>query len=368
MKQNTNRLQSIDALRGFDMCWIMGVPGIIYALSGIFGGNTWAWCSEQMEHVPWDGFHLMDLVFPLFLFIAGVSFPFSLAKRRERNGTNGPIYRHIIKRTCILVLLGFVYNGWLNMDVATFRFASVLAHIGLAWCFGALLYMHIRKESLIWTTILAILLGYGLLNLYVLAPDAVGTNTLVPDNNIVAWFDRNFLPGVLYNGNYDPEGLLSLVPAIATALLGMLSGNYLMRSQARPSRKALTLFLSGAVLLLLALLAETVIPFNKALWSSSFVLLTGGLSILLLALFYWTIDVLGFTRWSFFFRVIGLNSIAIYMAQVIVNFSGINSFFLTGIATRLFPAFQSLILSMGYVAVCWLFLWFLYQKKVFIKV
>ncbi|WP_321332241.1 DUF5009 domain-containing protein [uncultured Bacteroides sp.] len=368
MEQKTNRLQSIDALRGFDMCWIMGVPGIIYALSGIFGSTTLAWCSEQMEHVPWDGFHLMDLVFPLFLFIAGVSFPFSLSKRRERNTPYSALYLHIVKRTAILILLGFIYNGWLALDVASFRFASVLAHIGLAWCFGALLYMHIRKEVVIWACVLSILIGYALLNLCVLAPDAIGTNPFVPENNIVAWFDRSFLPGVLYNGNYDPEGFLSILLAIATALLGMICGNYLMRIQITPSRKAFTLFLFGVALLVLSVVTEIIIPYNKALWSSSFVLLTGGISILLLSLFYWVIDVLHFTRWSFFFRVIGLNSIAIYIAQRIVDFYGIDSFFLSGVATRILPGIQSLLLSAGYVAVCWLFLWFLYKKNIFIKV
>lgn len=367
MKQTKDRLQSIDALRGFDMCWIMGVPGIIYALYGIFGGETLKSCWEQMEHVPWNGFHLMDMVFPLFLFIAGVSFPFSLAKRREKGVKDSSMYLHLVKRTCILILLGFVYNGWLNLDVSSFRFASVLAHIGLAWCIGSMLYMNINRKWVIGIVIAATLLGYGLLNGLVLAPDAVSTDPLLPENNIVAWFDRQFLPGVLYNGIFDPEGWLTLIPATTTALIGMLTGNYLREGGVKPSSKVFVLLLGGSILFVLALLADLVIPINKALWSSSFVLLTGGISIILMASFYWLIDVRQFRGWAFFFRIIGLNSIFIYMAQQIISFSGISSFFFSGLAHAL-PQLQSLIMSCGYVAVCWLLLYYLYRKNIFIKV
>ena len=367
MKQTNGRLQSIDTLRGFDMCWIMGIPGIIYALYNIFGGETLKSCWDQMEHVPWNGFHLMDMVFPLFLFIAGVSFPFSLAKRRNKEAKDSALYLHLIKRTGILILLGFIYNGWLNMDVSTFRFASVLAHIGLAWCFGSILYMNFRNKRMLGLIIILILIGYALLNALVLAPDALGTNPLLPENNIVAWFDRQFLPGVLYNKIYDPEGWLTLIPAISTALIGMLTGDYLRRDSVSPSLKTIVLLSTGFAMLIVSLLVNMVIPFNKALWSSSFVLLTGGISILLMASFYWIIDVRQYKKWTFFFRVIGLNSIFIYMAQQIIDFTGITSFFLGGLG-HVLQSFQPLILSCGYVAVCWLLLYFLYRKNIFIKV
>lgn len=367
MKQTRDRLQSVDALRGLDMCCIMGIPGIIYALYDTFGGNFLKSCWEQMEHVPWNGFHLMDMVFPLFLFIAGISFPFSLAKRRENGARDSSMYLHLIKRTCVLILLGFVYNGWLNLNVSSLRFASVLAHIGLAWYIASMLYMNINKKWMIGIVIAVTLLGYGLLNALVLAPDAVSTDPLLPENNIVAWFDRQFLPGVLYNGIFDPEGWLTLIPAATTALIGMLTGNYLRASKVNPSSKVFVLLLAGSILFVLALIADLVIPINKALWSSSFVLLTGGISIFLMASFYWLIDVCQFRRWVFFFRIIGLNSIFIYMAQQIIGFSSISSFFFSGLAHAL-PQVQSLIMSCGYVTVCWLLLYYLYRKNIFIKV
>lgn len=367
---SVKRLQSIDALRGFDMFWIMGAPGIIAALYGLFGGNAFEWCNTQMEHVPWDGFHFMDMVFPLFLFIAGVSFPFSLDKRREQAESNAVIYKHLLKRTVLLILLGIIYNGGLKHDFDTApRLASVLAHIGLAWFFGAIIFMNTKKAYVRVLWIAGLIIGYGLLNALVLSPNAVGTNPFVLENNIVTQFDRWFLPGRLYKENYDPEGILSLIPAISTALMGMISGNFLKNNlSVKPSRKALSLLLFGVVLIALAMVSGEFIPFNKRLWSSSFALLTGGISLMLLALFYFMVDVLQWTRWSYFFRVIGMNSITIYMAQALINFQDINVMLLGGISSLFPDPVGELILNCGYVAVCWLFLWFMYKKKIFIKV
>jgi len=369
MTQNNNRLQSIDALRGFDMLWIMGGPGIIAALYTILGGKPLEWLHLQMEHVPWDGFHFMDLIFPLFLFIAGLSFPFSLDKKREKQESNRQIIGDLVKRTLKLIALGLVYNGFLKLNFPNVRFASVLAHIGLAWFFAGLVYVYSEKLSTLAVWVVSILVGYGALNLLVLSPEAVGGNPFLPENNIVCQFDRWFLPGVLYNGNFDPEGFLSVIPAIATALAGMMTGRYLKRNTTHtPNRKVTVYLVAGTALILLSLLVNRVIPINKALWSSSFMLLTSGISILLFALFYWIIDVRQWRGWAFFFRVIGLNSITIYMAQTIINFYGISDYFLGGIAAKLPKDFAWLLESVGYVAICWLFLYFLYRKKVFLKV
>lgn len=369
MEQNNNRLQSIDALRGFDMLWIMGGPGIIAALYGILGGKPLEWMHLQMEHVPWDGFHFMDLIFPLFLFIAGLSFPFSLDKKREKQESNRQIIGGLVKRTLKLVALGLIYNGFLKLNFPGIRYASVLAHIGLAWFFAGLIYLYSPKITTLAIWAFSILAGYGALNLLVLSPEATGSNPFLPGNNIVCQFDRWFLPGVLYNGNYDPEGFLSVIPAIATALAGMMTGRYLKRNTTHsPSRKVMVYSVAGVSLIALALLINTFIPINKALWSSPFMLLTGGISILLFALFYWIVDVRQWRGWTFFFRVIGMNSITIYMAQAIVNFYGISEFFLGGIASKLPEAYGSLLLSLGYIATCWILLYFLYRKKVFLKV
>ena len=164
---------------------------------------------------------VMDLIFPLFLFIAGLSFPFSLDKKREKQESNRQIIGDLVKRTLKLIALGLVYNGFLKLNFPNVRFASVLAHIGLAWFFAGLVYVYSEKLSTLAVWVVSILVGYGALNLLVLSPEAVGGNPFLPENNIVCQFDRWFLPGVLYNGNFDPEGFLSVIPAIATALAGM---------------------------------------------------------------------------------------------------------------------------------------------------
>ncbi|MEA4840909.1 MAG: heparan-alpha-glucosaminide N-acetyltransferase domain-containing protein [Bacteroidales bacterium] len=369
MEKTGKRLHSLDALRGFDMFWIMGAPMIVASLYDIFGGNALSWCNIQMEHASWDGFRLMDLVFPLFLFIAGVSFPFSLGSRREKKESDSKIRRHLLKRALTLVLLGALYNGLLHNGFGNPRFASVLAHIGIAWFLATIIYMYTPKRSFLGIWIGCIVIGYGLLNMLVLSPDAVGTNPFLPENNIVAQFDRWFLPGKLYKGIFDPEGLLSLIPAVATALLGMVAGSYLKnQGKDSPSRKSLVLFTGGIILILLGELTSLVIPFNKALWSSSFMLLTGGISLSLLATFYWIVDVKKWDKWAFFFRVIGLNSITIYLAQAVIKFSDVSDFFLGSFIALVPKPVGELISGCGYVAVCWLFLWYLYKKNIFIKV
>jgi predicted acyltransferase len=345
MQQNNNRLQSIDALVGFDMLWIMGGLGIIAALYAIFGGKPLEWLHLQMEHASWDGFHFMDLIFPLFLFIAGLLFLFSLDKKREKQESNPQIIGDLVKRTLKLIALGLIYNGFLKFNFPEIRYASVLAHIGLVWFFTGLIYIYSQKLSTIVIWAVPILVGYGTLNLLVLSPEATGNNPFLPENNIVCQFDRWFL---FYNGNFDSESFLSIILAIATAIAGMMTGRYLKRNATHtPNRKVLLYLVEGAALIVFALLVDTFIPINKALWSSSFVLLTGGISILLFAFFYWIINVLQWRGWTFFFRVIGLNSITIYMAQSIVNFYGISEYFLGGIASKLPKDFGWLLESVG---------------------
>jgi len=367
----SNRLQSIDALRGFDMIWIMGFETIIITLSVFAGGSVLGWMAEQMEHVPWNGFHFMDLIFPLFLFISGVSFPFSLAKRRANNNTDRDIHKHIFLRAFLLVVIGFVYtNGGLKLDFATDRYASVLARIGLAWMFGALIYMHTSKNSVRFIWITAILLFSSLLTGLVPAPDApAGASIFSPEGNIGPWFDRQLLPGTLYGGNFDPEGFLGIIPAIATALTGMMAGTLLAdKGRFSANKKAAILLVSGSVLITASQLFNLIIPINKALWSPSFVFITAGISLVLLSAFYWIIDVKGYRKWTLPLRVIGMNSITIYLAQAIINFWAVSAFFFGGFAALFSKEAAGLINACGYVTVCWLFLWFLYKKGIFLKI
>lgn len=217
--------------------------------------------------------------------------------------------------------LGLVYNGLFNLDFATLRLPSVLGRIGLAWMFAAMLFIRFGIRTRI-AIAAGILVGYGLLLQFVAAPDAAGAGPLTEAGNIVGYIDRTIMPAHLYgNRGFDPEGLLSTLPAIVTAMLGMFTGesSAAPRSRSPGSRKALRMAAGAAVLLVLALCLDPLQPVNKKLWTPAFVFAAGAYSLGMFALFYYIIDVRQWRRWSYFFQVIGLNSITIYMLQRIVR-------------------------------------------------
>lgn len=365
----SQRLQSLDALRGFDMFFIMGGGSLFIALATLFPIPFFEAIAGQMSHVEWNGVHTEDMIFPLFLFIAGISFPFSLAKQREHGMKDAAIYNKIIRRGLTLVLLGFIYNGLLNFDFEHQRYASVLGRIGLAWMFAALIFVNTRTITRVWITV-AILVGYWLLLAFVPAPDANGAGIFTMEGSLVGYVDRVLLPGRLHLAVHDPEGILATLPAIGTALLGMFTGEFI-KSQKKgftDTKKVLCLLVTGCIFVVVGLLWSLFLPINKNLWTSSFVCLVGGISMLLFALFYYTIDVKGFCRWTLFFTVIGMNSITIYLAQCFVDFSYTSRAILGGIGGLLPESAQPLFFAIGYIAVCWGFLYFLYRKRIFLKV
>jgi len=365
-KKKDIRLMSLDALRGFDMLFIMGLAAWIVSVCNFFpDSGIMQWLSGQMEHVEWNGLTHHDTIFPLFLFVAGISFPFSLAKQQASGKSMRSIYYKIVKRGGILVLLGCVYNGIFGLDFENMRYASVLGRIGLAWMFAALLFVNFKMSVNIIISVV-ILVGYWLL--LWLVPG--GTDPFSLENNLVGKIDMVILPGRLHEGVFDPEGLFSTLPAIVTAMLGMFTGKFvqLPNEQYSGKKKALYMFIAAVVLILIGLLWGYTFPINKKLWTSSFVCVVAGYSLLMFALFYFIIDVKGYVGWSFFFRVVGLNSITIYLAQRIVNFGQISDFFLGGLASKCPEALAVLINTTGYVVICWLFLYFLYKKKIFLKV
>ena len=368
-KQQPRRLRSLDALRGFDMLFIMGGGSLIVALATLFPSAFFQSLAEQMSHVKWDGIHVEDMIFPLFLFIAGISFPFSLEKQRSVGMTDGAIYRKIIRRGLTLVFLGCVYNGLLNLDFANQRYASVLGRIGLAWMFAALIFVNTKMRTRAFIT-MGILVGYWLLLTFVPAPDGNGAGVFSMDGCLVGYVDRILLPGKLYHTIHDPEGLLSTVPAISTALLGMFAGEFvkLHREGLTEQKKVVCLLLCGVTLLIIGSLWSLIFPLNKNLWTSSFVCFVGGVSMILFALFYYVIDVRGCRRWTLFFTVIGMNSITIYLAQQFIQFSYTSDALFFGLICLVPEPAQPLIAAMGYIAVCWGFLYFLYRQRIFLKV
>ena len=360
------RLLSLDALRGFDMLFIMGLTPVVAGLCNAFGFDDGCWLAQQMRHVDWHGFAQHDTIFPLFLFIAGVAFPFSCAKMRERGWSASRICGKIAWRAFALVMLGMAYNGLFNKGFGEVRWASVLGRIGLGWAFAALLYLAFSLRSRI-VIALGILVGYWAVMRYAAVPGApAGADPWSAEWNFAAYVDKLFLPNATKG---DPEGLLSTLPAIVTAMLGMFTGEFVRwKERLGGGAKVLVMFAAAAVLLAVGLAWSNWMPVNKKLWTSTFVLVAGAYSLVLFAAFYWIVDVKMCRRWTFFFRVVGMNAITVYLLQRIVDFNAVSRFFVGGVAGPLPSVWAGVLIASGHLAVCWLVLWFLYRKNVFLKV
>lgn len=391
------RLLSLDALRGFDMFWIISGEGIFHGLANgvmkehhlIRNPDDWTIASNdhlsfferflvglsnQLHHSLWNGFTFYDLIFPLFIFISGVSMPFSYEK--HLNGGNDKkksakgVYYALIRRTLILIFLGMVVNGLLKWEgYENTRFASVLGRIGLSTFFAALIYLNFSlRKQLVW--LLGILLGYYIIMIAIPVP-GFGNGILTPEGNLAAYVDRLLLPGKLHRAVYDPEGLLSTIPAIATALLGVFTGTFLNTKNKRFSLvlKAFYLLVAGVILVSLGLLWNLIFPVNKNMWTSSFVLVAGGFSLVLFSFFYYIIDVKTYQKWSLPFIWIGTNSILIYVcAHGLFNFESTSQFLFGGVITKIPLVWQQASLWLGVLLVQLEILKFLYDRKWFLKI
>ncbi|WP_448213626.1 transmembrane glucosamine N-acetyltransferase NagX [Colwellia sp. MEBiC06753] len=366
------RLLSVDALRGFDMFWIMGAEGIFSALFLITGFSIFQVFDQQMKHAVWHGFTAYDLIFPLFIFLSGVSIgiaakplkSYPLIQQRQ-------LTRHAYKRLTLLLLLGIVYNhGW-GQGIPTspdeIRFASVLGRIGIAW-FAAMMIVWYCSVKMQWLIAVAILISYWLL-LALVNIGEYGGGIYSPELALNVWFDQQLLPGITYrNAPMDPEGILSNIPSVVNALAGVFAGRYLKAWQAQPQRILRHFFAIGLLSIALGSLWGCVFPVNKSLWTSSFVLVTVGCSTLLLALFYLVIDVWQWQRWAKFFAVIGVNSIVIYLSTSLFSWNYFAHSLFGGVASGLSEGWSSLIIICGALLLQWLFLNWLYKRKIFIKV
>jgi predicted acyltransferase len=375
------------------MFWIVGGEELAKAIADAVGGRTKDLVHEQLTHADWAGFRFYDLIFPLFLFLVGVVLPFSLGKIRDRGEANAQVYWRVIRRTLLLFFLGLMYYGFLQFrPPSEQRFVGVLQRIAICYFFAALIQLNTRVRGQV-VILIGILVGYWALLAFVAPPDSLAGD-YSKEHNLAGWVDRHYLPGKIFPAYYkygDNEGLLSTIPAIGTALLGVLAGEWL-RSERAKWLKFLGLVLAGALCLGLGFLwsggsfAELLrldlgpyaqlperfrFPIIKNIWTSSFVLWAGGWSLLLLALFYLVIDVFRLQAWAFFFVVIGANAITIYLLREIVRFPDIAEYFLGGLANhseRLNPSLSPIILAAGAIVIEWLALLYLYRNRIFLRV
>ena len=360
----SERLVSVDALRGFDMFWIAGGGPLVMALCKLFSNPLPEWLERQFDHVPWVGFVGWDLIMPLFLFIVGVAMPFSIGKRVERGDSRSRIYRKVIYRVAVLWVLGMVAQGHLlAFDLNNLQFYSnTLQSIAAGYLISsiALVELPVRWQGALCGGLLVV---YWALMRFIPVPGHPA-GVLLPDANLAMYIDKALL-GKFQDGT-TYTWILSSLGFGATTLIGVLSG-YLLRSRFPARRKVLLLTASGLGCLLAGWLWGLAFPIIKHIWTSSMVLWSGGWCLLPLALFYWVIDVLGYRRWAFFFIVFGMNAIIAYMAPDLINFSEISNTVFAGLARHL-GMFGEVLLTAGAVGVLWSGLYFMYRKGTFVRI
>ena len=370
-KESSPRLRSLDALRGFDMFWIVGGSTLAVHFAKYTEWNWVKWFAGQMHHPGWKGFTLYDLIFPLFLFLAGVAIPYSLGRKMTSGVPRHILLRKIVLRAATLVLLGAIYNGDLLAwkTLSQIRICSVLGYIGLAYLFAGLLYLYADlRHQIIWAV--GILLGYWAALMWIHVPGH-GAGVLTPEGCITAYLDRSLLPWKfnMVKQMYDSQGIFVTIPAIVTCLLGCFTGAFLQKSKLSKCCNVLILLGAAAVCFGLGFLWETQLFISKELWNPPFVLRCAGYSLALLGVFYGIIDALGFWRWSFFFIVIGMNPITIYLGSRIINFHQPKNFIFGGLFHKIQnPELQAVWGAIAFIMTWWLLLLFLYRKKIFLKV
>ena len=364
------RVVSLDALRGFTMLWIIGGGGLAKAMRAFGDGQPAQFLADQFEHVKWEGFRFEDLIFPMFVFIAGASLVFSLKRIVAREGRAVAV-RRVASRALMLLGLGVIYNGGWSNGFENVRWLGVLQRIALAYLSAGLLFLFLKPRGLL-VALIAILAGYWALLTFVPVPE-FGAGHFVERQNLTNYLDSQYLPGRKYDRDHDPEGLLSTLPAVGTCLLGVFAG-MLLQSGA-PARKKVAWFIGGGLALIAAGYAWDAagFPIIKKIWTSSYVLLAGGWSAVLLGTFYGFIDALGWRRWAQPFVWIGMNPITLYFLGNLVDFTKLAAYLTGGsiqyfLNTSLHAGAGDLLTALVGMSFAVLLAGFLYRRKIFLRV
>ena len=357
------RLVSLDALRGFDMFWITGGTAMLVGLGKVIQRPFFDKFLEQFEHVPWRGLHFYDLIWPLFMFIMGAAIPLGVVNRRAKGASDRTLLLHAIWRAVVMFALGTVTQGNLLLfNWARFRPCySVLHGLAAGYLVATIVALKVKPK---WhaATIAAMLLAYWAMVMLIPVP-GVGAGVLTPQGNLPAYVDKLVLGHLHFGKN---TWFLSYLGFGSSVLLGVLAGQMLM-SDRSPMSKVYCLLTAGVASLAAGLVWSLSFPVIKLMWTGSYVLISGGVSFMGLALFYWIIDVLGHKRWAFGFIVLGMNSIAVYVATEIFDFRLVGNIFV-GYLLPLLGRWAALVEAGAAFAVVWLILYGMYRKKVFIRI
>ena len=365
----SGRLVSLDAFRG------LTIAGMIL----VNNPGSWAHIYAPLGHAEWHGWTPTDLIFPYFLFIVGVAIPFSFRRRLGEGAERRDLFRHVVRRALIIIGIGLAMRAVPDFDFGEMRWPGVLQRIGLVYLIAAGLYLWVASRGrAVWTG--GLLLGYWAVMMLVPVP-GYGAGDLSPEGNVAAYLDRLLMDGHLYRDMWDPEGLLSSVPAVATSLLGIFTGEWLLSD--RNERSITTgMFVAGGILVPLGMLWGLIFPINKNLWTSSYVIFTAGTALILFAAMYWAIDV---KRWRGWWHkpmvVYGMNAIAVFVASGMlskamgrIRVGGEAGTSLYGwIYQNLFQSWAgdlngSLAFALTYVTFWLALMWMLYRRRVFLKI
>ncbi len=397
----SQRLVSLDALRGFDMFWILGGDALVYALARTWKIAPFRVLGDQLEHVPWAGVHAYDLIFPLFVFLSGASMAFALNRIIAEQG-RGAAVKRVLVRSLILFLIALFYSGGFRSEWPDMRLLGVVNRIALAYAGAGLLFIYLRPRGLAIATGV-ILVGYWALMTFVPIRDiALDKDAMIarfgpkptreqvhqayeattarvtghyePGLNVSNHFDFEHLPGRLYDVYWDPEGILSTIPAVASCLLGVLAGLVLRRSDLTEMKRVQWLAIGGVALLALGFLWGLQFPLVKKIWTSSFVLVAGGWSALLLATFYYVIDVRQSRWWCPAFVWIGMNPITLYVVKGnLIGFPAQAQRFVGGSIKVFFEhhitaGAGDVVITAVSLGLVILLAWFLHSRKIFLRV
>ena len=362
--QHAPRILSIDALRGFDMLLIVFADRFFASLHRGADTAFTGFLARQFEHPEWFGSTFYDIIMPLFLFVVGAVIPFSLSQRMQEQRSKGQLYRKLLKRFVILFILGWIVQGnLLALDAGQFKvFSNTLQAIAVGYVISCLAFIHLSRNGR-YLLFVGCLVAYALLLTLPQVP-GVGRSTLLPDQNFALYVDR------LVFGRFDDglqyTWLLSGLGFAATTLSGLFAGEWI-KSEMPREKVARYLFVAGLIALSLGLIWGIWHPVVKKIWTSSFVLASSGVCYLLLAGFYWVIDVKGKTAWTFPLKVIGMNAITAYVLSHVIDFPSIADDLLFGLeqyGESWYPVWTSI----GGFAILYTLLWYLYVNKTFIKV
>jgi predicted acyltransferase len=366
----TERMTSLDVFRGIT------IAGMIL----VNNPGTWDAIYSPLEHSKWDGLTPTDLVFPFFLFIVGVSITLALARRADGGRGKRDLYAKIVRRTIIIFALGLVLTAFPYNDPATFRVPGVLQRIAVCYFFAAVIFLNTRWRVQVAVVAVLLLLYWAAMKL--IPVPGFGAGDLSMAGNLAAYVDRGVLGRHTWKPLYDPEGLLSTIPSVATTLCGVLTG-HLLRSRRAPLEKVASMFVAGAGGVVVGWAWNYWFPVNKALWTSSYVILTVGMALQLLAACYWIVDLNGYKRWTKPFLAFGTNALAVYflseftvLVASLVKFTradGRRTDVLGLLYEKLFASWASPVNASLMFAVCTVLVWLgamsiLYRKRIFIRV